>query len=56
MTQTRQDEIKELKEKIAKIEKIKYKGFLTGMALDAHRRELLELEKLEELEKDGVKK
>jgi 4-aminobutyrate aminotransferase-like enzyme len=56
MTQTIQDEIKELKEKIAKIENIKYKGLLTGMALDAHRRELRELEKLEELEKDGVQK
>jgi len=52
----RSEEIKELKDKIAKIESIKYKGFLTGMALDTHRRELKELEKLEALEKDEVQK
>jgi len=56
MTQTRQNEIKELKEKIAKIENIKYKGFLSGMDLDAHRREIIELEELEETEKNDAEK
>ncbi len=51
---SRQDEIKELKDKIANIESIKYKGYLTGMALDAHRRELIKLEKEDNENKDKI--
>jgi len=47
---TKQDEIKELKEKIAKIEEVKDKGFFGGMALDSSRK------KLQKLEKDGSQK
>mgnify|MGYP001266347902 CR=1 FL=1 len=56
MNKTVQEEIAELKERIAEIESIKYPGLMVLSALDSHRKKLKKLEALEEREKDGVKK